>query len=250
MKKISIIIPTLNSQKTIKIALKSIFNQSYKNFEIIIIDAFSKDNTLKIIKSFKNKKIKIFNVTKKKGLSYARFYGIKKSSGTLIAFLDSDDYWHKNKLLIQIRSIQNYNFCSTGFSIIKNNKKMTFLNYPKFLDLKKLIYDRPIANSSVLVDKKLIYQIAKKYRHVKFAEDYLWWIAIMKKIKKTLFINKNLTYLRISPTGRTINNFFNNFFSLYIIYKNILKFSIFKIFFIYLILIKNIFKKKYFYYFK
>ncbi len=249
MKKISIILPTFNSANTISKTLKSIKNQSFKNFEIIIIDAFSKDNTIKIINSFKFKKIKIYRISKEKGLSYARFYGIKKSTSSLIAFIDSDDIWHKDKLFLQIKSIKNYKFCSTGYTLVKKNKKLSFLNYPKLLNLNHLIYERPIANSSVLVQKKIIFSIAKKYRVVNFAEDYLWWIMVMKKIKNTLFIKKNLTFININSNGRTTNNFLKNLYSLYFIYRNVLKFSNIKILRIYIILTKNNFKKKYFYYF-
>ena len=248
MKKISIIVPTYNSSRTIKKTLKSIFTQSYKNYEVIIVDAFSIDNTRRILSSLNNKKIKVYNISKKKGLSYARYYGIKKSTGSLIAFLDSDDVWHRNKLLTQIKLIQNHKFCSTGYSLVKGEKKLVFCNYPKFLNLNSIIYERPIANSTVLVDKKLIYAISKKYQNVKFAEDYLWWVIVMKKIKRTLFIKKNLTNINVSAGGRTLNNFFGNLNSLYFIYRKILKFSYLKIIIIFIFLIKNNLKKKYFYY--
>ena len=250
MKKISIVIPTYNSALTIKKTLKSIFDQTYKNFEVIIVDSYSTDGTKKIIKSFKKKKIKVFNVSKKKKLSYARYYGIKKATGSLIAFLDSDDYWDKKKLSIQSKQIKGYRFCSTGFSLVKDNNKMFFNDYPKFLDLNSLIYERPIANSSVLVEKDLIYKIAKKFQNVDYAEDYLWWIIVMKRIKKTLFIKKNLTFIRVMNKSRTYKNIFKNLNSLNYIYKNILKLNYLQIFVIYILLIIKNLKKKYFFYFK
>jgi len=98
---VSIIIPTLNSEKTINRTINSVLKQDYKNWEIIIIDSFSNDKTIRYIKSFGLKKIKIFSHPKSKGLASARYYGIKKAKGSLIAFLDSDDEWNKKKLNYQ-----------------------------------------------------------------------------------------------------------------------------------------------------
>ena len=98
---VSIIIPTLNSEKTIKRTINSILKQDYKNWEIIIIDSFSNDKTIRYIKSYGLKKIKIFTHPKSKGLASARYYGIKKAKGELIAFLDSDDEWRNKKLNYQ-----------------------------------------------------------------------------------------------------------------------------------------------------
>jgi len=249
MKKISIIIPTYNSSLTLRKTLKSIFSQTYQNFEIIIIDAYSKDGTLNIIRDFNSDKIRLFNVSKNKLLSYARYVGIKHATGSLIAFMDSDDYWNRNKLYLQILLIKNYKFCSTGFSLVKNNKQMTIINFPKYLNMNTVIFSRPIANSSVLVDKKLIYKISHKFQKVSFAEDYLWWLMSMKLLKKTLFIQKNLTYIKVVNQSRTSKNFFKNLSSLHFIYKNILGFNLPHILLIYIAIFYNNFKKKYFYYF-
>ena len=102
MKKISIIIPTYNSASTLRKVLESIFQQTYQNFEVIILDSYSKDNTMNIVKEFKSKKIKVIKISKNKKLSYVRFVGIKKANGQYIAFLDSDDVWNRNKLKTQL----------------------------------------------------------------------------------------------------------------------------------------------------
>ena len=107
--KVSIVIPTLNSAKTIKRCLNSVIQQTYKNWEVIIIDANSKDKTLQIIKSFNLEKIKIFKISSKKSISAARYLGVKKSKGSYIAFLDSDDSWSKIKLGLQIKKIGKKN---------------------------------------------------------------------------------------------------------------------------------------------
>ena len=93
----SVVIPSYNQGRYLKKALDSVFNQTFKNFEVILIDNNSTDNTKKIIKAFKKKiiykKIKNLGVIAK-----SRNKGISISRGKWIAFLDSDDYWEKNKL--------------------------------------------------------------------------------------------------------------------------------------------------------
>ena len=98
--KFSIIIPTLNSQSTLKNCLRSIVNQFYKNWEIIVIDS-SKGNLCKNICDQFNlgKKLLYFRSNVKKGLAYDRFQGIHKASGDFISFLDSDDVWMKKKTI-------------------------------------------------------------------------------------------------------------------------------------------------------
>ena len=94
---ISIIIPTYNRAKLIERSLKSIEKQTLKNFEIIIIDNFSTDNTSAVIKFFTSV-IKYFVVDNNNNIARSRNFGINNSKGSIIAFLDSDDYWHQNKL--------------------------------------------------------------------------------------------------------------------------------------------------------
>ncbi len=245
MIKISIIVPTLNSSLTIHKTIQSVLQQTFKKFEIIILDSFSKYDTLKKIKSFKSKKIKIYSISSKNKLSHIRYLGILKSKGVFICFLDSDDFWHKEKLMKQ------YNFMikkkllvsSTNFSFIKNNITKPF-SYKKEIKFNDLIYKRPIANSSVMIEKKLIKKISKKYRSISYAEDYLWWLKVAEK--NTIYnIQKNLTFLNISSNNRTAKGFLKNFGSLIYIYYNIYKFNFFKILKIFLFLFINNFKKKF-----
>ena len=93
MIEVSIIIPTLNSASTILPTLNCIINQTFKNWEIIVVDSNSRDNTRNLILS-KKKKIKFYNCKQKK-LSLVRLFGIEKAKGRYIAFCDSDDLWNK-----------------------------------------------------------------------------------------------------------------------------------------------------------
>ncbi len=252
---ISIVIPTYNSEKTIKRALNSVLNQSYKKWEVIIIDSYSTDKTIKIIKSYGSEKIKIFYLSKNKGLANARYLGIKKSNGKVIAFLDSDDTWNKNKLSYHINFYKSNSarFTCTAYSLInKNNtKKKIQLNLSKF-DFKYLLSNRPIALSTVMVEKRLALDKFKNYLRNDYAEDYLWWLVALKYETYCHILPKNLSNIYLGEQNRSLN-FFKNYISLSKIYKYDFKLDNLKILKIYALLFyrtlgKNIFKFKSFYF--
>ena len=95
MADISIIIPAYNAEKYIDKCLDSLINQTKKEIEIIIVNDGSKDKTEEIIKSYTDSRIKYYKNTNK-GIGYTRNYGIEKSTGKYLMFLDSDDYYEKN----------------------------------------------------------------------------------------------------------------------------------------------------------
>ena len=96
--KIDIILPNFNSSDFIKDTIKSILKQTYKNWNLIIVDDCSDKKTKNILKKItKNKKIKVFWLKKNKGAGFCRNYALKKSRSPYIAFIDSDDLWKKEK---------------------------------------------------------------------------------------------------------------------------------------------------------
>ena len=103
---VSIIVNCFNGEKFLKNSINSILNQTYKNFEIIFFDNFSSDNSAKIIKSYKDRRIKYYRSKKNLNLYNARNLAIKKAKGKYVSFLDTDDWWNKNKLLEQINFLK------------------------------------------------------------------------------------------------------------------------------------------------
>ncbi len=112
--KISVIIPTYNREKLISKSVKSVLNQSYENIELIVVDDESTDNTEKVLKQIKDKRLKYIKLKKNSGACHARNYGIKKATGDYIAFQDSDDIYRKDKLKLQLENL------------IKNQSDMDF----------------------------------------------------------------------------------------------------------------------------
>ena len=145
---VSIIMNCLNGQEFLEDVLKSVLNQTYKNWELIFWDNKSNDNSEKILKSFKDKRIKYYFAKKRTVLHKARNLAIKKTKGKFIAFLDVDDLWSKDKLALQIPKFKN--------------KKigLVYSNFYKYYNLDK----KKIAHKGRLPKGKITSSIIKNYQ--------------------------------------------------------------------------------------
>jgi glycosyltransferase involved in cell wall biosynthesis len=195
----SVIVPLYNKEKYIKRTINSILNQTYRNFEIIVVNDGSTDNSLSIVKSIKDKRIKIYS-RKHEGVSCARNFGIKKATGEYIAFLDADDKWDKNFLQEILRLQHKYpkfKFFATAYKIMYSDNKKD-----RNLEVRMLPYKR-----EVFVVKNYLKLIAENnfFMHIgavvikKDVFKETGFFLPTKPIKKNevvLFENFNL-YLRI-----------------------------------------------------
>ena len=133
MKKISVIVNCHNGEKYLRKCISSILNQIYQNYEIIFFDNFSSDNSKKILKSFKDERIKYFYSDTKFPLYKARNEAIKKSTGSLIAFLDVDDWWENNFLSSKEKFFEDskydYFYSNTLMYHEKSNKFIKYKNF-------------------------------------------------------------------------------------------------------------------------
>ena len=170
---VTIIIPYKSNLKYLFLALKSVFNQSYKNFKLIIIyDNINKNDFEKIQIFLKKKYFKKFNTKiiqnkKNLGAGESRNIAIRESNSKYIAFLDSDDIWSKNKLKIQVDYMEknNISFSHTSYDIINSNNKIVSSRFAKkkivFQDLIKscdIGLSTVILKSSLLNKNKLFFR--------------------------------------------------------------------------------------------
>jgi len=197
--RISIIIPYYRKRKYFKETIKSILNQTYKNYEVIVIYddtclkevAFVKDVLKKIIL----KKLIINN--KNHGVGISRNKGIAQATGTYIAFCDADDTWKKNKLNTQISFMikNNLMFSHTNYFVINEKSQIIGkFNIRNKLGYNDLLKSCDIGLSTVIVRKKLLQN--NKFNKLKTKEDYLLWLKIVKKIKHIYGINQYLSSWR------------------------------------------------------
>ena len=203
MKKVSVIIPVYNSSKYIKECIESVINQTYKNLEIIVIDDRSTDNSVEIIKSIKDKRIKLIEQEKNMGVAIARNKGIKASNGDYICFLDSDDYWYKNKIEKQIKFIKNKAFIYSKYLYLRNDKTHV-ANVPKSLTYEQLLKNTAIFTSTVMLNMKYL----KKqdiYMPNIAGEDYGAWFNILKSIDKAYGMQEVLSIYRVGNKSLSSN---------------------------------------------
>ena len=164
---VSIIMNCLNGQEYLKFALKSVINQTYKNWELIFWDNKSTDNSAKILRNFKDKRIKYFYAKKRTELHKARNLAIKKTKGEFIAFLDVDDMWLKDKLHLQMPKFKKKNVGLVYSNFYKNYKKGK----------------KKIAHNDKLPKGKITSSIIKNYQ-----------IGIITVVIRKKFINNNITF--------------------------------------------------------
>jgi len=227
--KVSIILPNYNSSKTIIETVSSVLSQTYKNWELIIVDDNSDKKTKTILSKFKKfKKIKILYLNKNKGAAYCRNLAIKKSKSYYIAYIDSDDLWKKNKLNLQINFMQknNYFFTYTNYITFKINKpvKKTILAPSKF-DFNSFVKNTSIATSTMIVRRSSAGKI--KFSNTKICEDYYYKCQLLKKIGNAYCYSACLTEYQIRKDSLQSNRI-RNLYWIWKINKSFNRFNILK----------------------
>ena len=191
-----------NGAKYLRHSIASIINQTYKNWELIFWDNQSSDESKKILKSFKDKRIKYYKSLRFLNLYNARNCAIKKSKGKYLAFLDTDDWWMKNKLKKQVKKI-----------LINKNKKLIFTNsfiYDQITKKKKIYIKKGLFNSNITQNLLDNYSISlltvlvskDEFRKNKFNSklniigdfDYFIKLSLRSEID---YIDETLAYYRV-----------------------------------------------------
>lgn len=183
--KISVIIPTYNSARYICETIDSVLSQTYKNFEILVIDDGSTDNTRNRLKQYENS----INYTYKKneGVSIARNYGIEKAKGEYLAFLDSDDIWKPTKLEKQINTIENQSEAIACFTLTEyfdeSGNVVNKSEFPNYADLTEalLLYSCVIGPpSSFMMHRSIFEKIGGFDPNFSQCADWDMWLRLTK----------------------------------------------------------------------
>lgn len=206
---VSIVMPAYNCEESIVESINSVINQTYQNWELIVLDDGSKDNTLKVIMEFGNKdsRVKPLKNERNMGVSETRNRGIAHATAEWIAFLDSDDMWDSTKLEKQFKLAKQNSaeFLFTGASYINEQGepfKGTF-EVPEKISYKKLRNQNVISCSSVLIKKKFFDNI--KMEKDDIHEDYAVWLRVLKTDVIAYGVNEPLLIYRISKDSKSGN---------------------------------------------
>lgn len=200
---ISVILPVYNGEKYIKSTLNSIINQTYKNWELIIVDDCSTDCTSEIIKEYcgENNQVRYVRLEENKGVAFARNEGILLAQGEYIAFIDSDDVWVAYKLEKQMEQMQNREckWVASSYQLMKKNgivlNKYVKVKNKKYI-YEDLLKENIIGCSTVLLKKELLNN--NKFKKVK-NEDYALWLDIIKE-EPLMGMNESLVLYRVGDS--------------------------------------------------
>jgi len=197
--KVSIILPTYNRASSyLKEAIDSVINQSYMNWELIVIDNNSTDNTIDLVKSYKSNKIFIYQINNNGVIAKSRNLGIEKSSGDYVAFLDSDDWWEDLKLEKALHSIDKHNADIVYHNcnlVSLSSKSITRCRHLKTNALTDLVLDgNTLVTSSVVALREKIEKVGRFDENPEIIgwEDYHLWLKLAKNSSIFYKVNETL----------------------------------------------------------
>jgi len=242
---VSIIIPTYNRAKFLPRAVNSVLNQTFKDFELIIVDDASTDNTKDIIQGFKDPHIRYIKHNDNRGIAGARNTGIKTSKGEYIAFLDDDDEWLPEKLTLQVRKFEkcpdrvgliycNYTSIDVTTGTKRDKNLVPCMNNILY---KQLLSGNIIGSGTYLIKKECFDKVGLFDEEVLGKEDWDMWIRIARYyhfdyLLETLVIhydhpsqmtsNLNKRYIALEKIIKKHENNMRNFPKIYSRHLNIL----------------------------
>jgi len=224
---VSIITPCFNCSKFIEQTVKSVQGQTYENWELLITDDCSTDNSVEIIKSLAatDKRIRLFKLSQNSGAGAARNNSINEAQGRYIAFLDSDDMWSADKLEKQLKFLKdnNFKFVHSYAKVIDESNNIVGYNtkpYKVTFNSTKII--NYIGTSSVIYDTE---GIGKFYMPIiRKRQDWGLWLTILSVVKEAYCYPEPLFMYRYTPNSISANKL--TLFKYHVdIYKQILGYS-------------------------
>jgi len=229
--KVEIVLPNYNSAPYLEETIKSIINQTFKNWKLTIVDANSNMLTKKVLEKYSvHEKINILWLKKNKRAGFCRNLAIRNSKSDYIAFIDSDDLWEKDKLYKQLNfMIKNkYDFTYTSYQPFKSEEKENKLSEiipEKLFTYKKFVKNTSIATSTMIIRRTIIENT--KFSNTKICEDYFFKCQILKKVQYAYCLLENLMKYRIRK-GSLQSNKIRNLYWVWYINKKYNKMNLFE----------------------
>lgn len=199
--------PTYNCADFIAESIKSVLDQTYKNWELIIVDDCSKDNTKEVVETFNDKRIKYHKLKQNSGAAVARTTAMKIAQGNYMAFLDSDDLWYKHKLDKQLKFMieNNLNFTCTNYEQIdeSGNSLNKIIKTKKSANYNRILLDCPIGNSTVMYNVNSLGKF--EVPNIRKRNDDALWLQIIKKAKYIYGMDEVLMKYRVRANSISSN---------------------------------------------
>lgn len=207
---ISIIIPVYNAEKFLKDTIRTVEEQTYRNWELIFVNDCSMDNSVEIIeKAIKeNSKIRLIQLENNSGAAVARNIGIEDAKGKYIAFLDADDLWEKEKLEKQINFMKrnNYVFSYTGYEFADQNGigNGKVVKVPKSITYKQALKNTTISTITVMFNVSVLGKELIKMPNIRRGQDTATWWKVLKNRNVAYGLDESLSLYR--RTNHTLSS--------------------------------------------
>ena len=206
---VSIITPSYNSESFISQTIESVLSQTYADWEMIIVDDVSSDKSVEIIEKYmkKDNRIKLIRLDKNSGPAIVRNRAIKEAKGRYIAFLDSDDFWHKEKLTKQLTFMQEKSavLSFTGYHTVEERlgTPTTLMEVPHTVDYHTLLKQNIMGCLTVIYDSE---KLGKVYMpDISKRQDFALWLKILKKTPFAHGLDESLAYYRVRTSSVSSN---------------------------------------------
>ena len=207
-KNVTIVVPSFNSSKTLSYTIGSIINQTFTDWEAIIVDDCSTDNSVEVIQSLieLDSRIRLIRLSKNSGAAVARNTAIEVAQGRYIAFLDSDDLWLPNKLEKQLEFMQanNHPFCFTAYDKIdENGQALGHIGVPDKVSYSDLLKTCSIGCLTAMYDTEYFGKVTMPL--IRKRQDLGLWLKLLKKTKYAYGLNETLAQYRVRPDSISAN---------------------------------------------
>ena len=206
--KVSIIVPMYNAEKFIGKTIESVLSQTYENWEMLIMNDVSTDNSLAVVNEYakKDDRIMVVNTEKNMGVVKGRNHLIDLANGKYIAFLDADDYWHSQKLEKQIQFMKEKNAgisCTEYTRVKENGEKINEVVIKSEISYTDMLKNNYLGCLTVMYD---VEKVGKRYfKELEKNEDYVLWLEIVKDVNTIYGLKENLAYYRVLDNSRSSN---------------------------------------------
>jgi len=206
MPTVSVIIPVYEGEKTIKDTIQSVLNQTFSDFELIVINDGSEDSTLKIVSNVQDPRVKVFSYPNA-GLSASRNRGIALASGEYITFIDADDLWTPDKLEAQLKALQENSQAAVAYSwtdwIDESNQfigRGSYITENGDVFAKLLLSDFVANGSNALIRRQALTKVGGFDESLTSAEDWDMWLRLAAHYEFVAVPSPQILY-RISPSS-------------------------------------------------
>nr|WP_320136832.1 glycosyltransferase family 2 protein [uncultured Amphritea sp.] len=197
MPTVSIITPMYDCERYVSLCIESVLNQTFYDWELLVVDDCSTDASYQIVKSFSDHRIKLFKLDENSGAAVARNYAIRKASGRFIAFLDSDDLWLPCKLEKHINFMLKKSIAfsySSYYKINDNGDMLTEISVPLSVCYSQLLKTNVIGCLTAVYDTKVFGKV--EMPQIRKRQDFGLWLKLLKRTGEAVAIDESLSLYR------------------------------------------------------